>query len=596
MSLEYSDENELIYQAKAAAKDIVSAKYEVTKKVGDFLFLAHSEEEFYQRATSVDPIIDSTSTRRLASVSDSKSKLVKALLQEWEIKHASCEDCDPVNFSLPGRVASPVLPQDRKSRKLWDKWSIVTKKRDGSGGAERRFPLEENNPKTNKPYDAFQKNTIKLGILDKAIGGSLGRADDPEVAKQINDKSVFWVDPNGLYGSDKKRTANSLKGRSSEGKPSDSIDPSKILSMVATPFSDPSSGSNGIMKTHHKCTGNTFRGFDSGSDSFKQCTHEHKEGDGCGLTSAVAADSSTQPGCGQHHIIAKIQTPSFVNVPSGEGGSTIGAIPHMEGEQEKDLSGLTPSARQMHINRSKMPGGSESDNFTNPTEEQSGEIPPNRLFLMHPDQAAGWNKAHDDYHVRTGGTGKHPSNLSSFQIGDKTHRVGDIVSTVRKWGNSEPRTENNLAVVLGASSHRNGEHVRLGRSEGLSPNTGGDSSMSASTPGEYSLILHRLDSPTTGSREHPLTAVDPDTNQILPHSVHETTQYYPSSDVDTVAPFDAKKSGKGGSLYSNLKTVQSTFKSKAEPVRNEKPKTVKPSRDNLDLSTLDLGSLFGDSE
>ena len=594
MSLEYYDDNELVYQAKQAAKDIVNAKYEVTKKVGDFLFLAHSDEEFYQRATAVDQILDSTSTRRLASVSDSKAKLVKALFQEWELKHASCEDCDPANFNLPERVASPVLPQDRKSRKLWDKWSIITRKKDGSGDAERRFPLEENNPKTGKPYDAFQRNTIKLGLLDNAIRGSIGRTDDPEVAKQINQNSVFWVDPYGLYGQDKQRIANSFKGRNPEARPSESIDPSHILSMVATPFADPTSKSNGIMKTHHKCTGNTFVGFDAGSNTFKQCSHEHHEGDGCGLTSEVAPEGSTQPGCGQQHIIAKVQTPSLISTRTEDGSIRIGAIPHIEGERVKDLSKLTPSARQMQINRSRIKGESESENYTNPTEEQVGELPPSSLFLMHPDQAAVWRKAHDEYHVKTGGEGQHPANLSTFKIGDSTYRVGDIVSTRRRWGNAEPRVENNLGVVLGASSHRNGEHVRLGRSEGLGPNAGTDSSMTNATPGEYSVVVHRLDSPTTGSREHPLTAVDPDTNQVVPHSVNETTQYYPGSDINIVEPFDTKKPSKIGNLYSRLKQLQSTFKSKPEPTRTEKPKTVKPTRDNLDLSKLDLSSLFGD--
>ena len=600
MSLEYSDDNELVYQAKAAAKDIVNAKYEVTKKIGDFLFLAHSEEEFYQRATTVDQILESTSTRRLASVSDSKAKLVKALFQEWEIKHASCDGCNPVNFNLPERVASPVLPQDRKSRKLWDKWSYIGKRRDGSKGAERRFPLEEGNPKTGRPLDANQKREMKLQLLDGAIGGSLGRADDPEVAKQINADSVFWVDPHDLYGRDKRRTAD-LKGPDSEGRPSDTLDPSHILSMVATPFADPTSGSNGIMRTHHKCTGNTFMGFDAGSNSFKQCSHEHHEGDGCGLTSEVAPEGSTQPGCGQQHIIAKVQTPTFIGLKGEDGVLRTGALPHIGGEKEKDLSGLTPSVRQMQINRSRANGEPGSDDFINSTEEQVGEIPPSRLFLMHPDQAERWHSSLDEAHTRTGGEGRHPANLRTFKIGDKIHRVGDIVSTRRRWGSAEPRVESNLGIVLGASSHRNGEHVRLGRSEGLGPNAGTDSSMASSTPGEYSVIVHRLDSPTTGSREHPLTAVDPGTNQVLPHSVNETTQYYPSSDIETVEPFGGTKStGKGpksdsdggmSKLYGRLKQLQSTFKAKPAPIRTEKPKTVKQDKDMIDLSGIDLSDI-----
>ena len=646
MSLEYSDDNELIYQAKAAAKDIVNAKYEVTKKVGNFLFIAHSEEEFYQRATAIDEILESTSSRRLASVSDSKAKLVKALYQEWDIKHANCTLCPKVadkevsvkdeqdkeqaisdasdvqkksnpysglsdlssasfpqkeyakeasakgsserNFNLPERVASPVLPEDKKSRKLWDKWSI-TRQKDGDGEPERRFPLEENSPKTGKPYTPFEQTSIKLGLLDKAIGGSLGRLDDPEVKKQLTPNSAVWIDAHGLYGPDKKRLGNSLKGRKGEDAPG-AIDPSHIRAMAGTVLGRSSLGNSGVFESHHRCTGNTFRGFDSSDNSFTQCQHEHHEGDGCGLTSDVAEDGSMQPGCGQHHILTKVQTPSFVSV-----NGQVGALPHMEDERPKDLSGLTPDARQQHINRSKSSAGSEADSFTNPTEEQVGEIPPSRMFLMHPDQSARWAAAKDAYHARTGGTGPHPDNQESFKIGDKTHRVGDIVSTTRSWGASEPRTEANLGILAGVSSHRNGKHVLLGRSEGLAPDTEGDSSMAGSTPGEYSLIVHRLDSPTTGKSRYPRTAVDPDTNQISPNSVNETTQYYPSSNVDTVQTA-SKKVNTLSKLYSTLKGAQASFKARSETPRpTEKPKTVKPSRDNLDMSTLDLGDLFGDS-
>ncbi len=635
MSLEYSDDNELIYQAKAVAKDIVNAKYEVTKKVGDFLFLAQSEEEFYQRVAAIDTILESTSTRRLASVSDSKAKLVKALFQEWEIKTAkevsaqderdkeqalkdaaaeqkkSKEDKESkeastkvseTNFNLPERVASPVLNKDKSNRKLWNKWTIVGINK-SSGQAERR-PLVAagNNPKTGKPYTPFEETSRKLGMLDQAIGGSLGRLDDPEVAKQVTPGSGVWIDANGLYGPDKKRLGNSLKGRKGEDAPN-AIDPSQINAMVGTVAGRKSLGAEGIFTSYHRCTGNTFRGFDSSSNSFKPCQHEHHEGDGCGLTSDVAEEGSMQPGCGQHHILVKAQTPSFVVTKAEDGTFQVGALPHMEDEKPKDLSGLTPADRQQAINRTRGTGPT-ADDFTNPVEEQVGEVPPSRMFLMHPNQSAVWNNAKNGYHVKTGGEGPHPDNLDEFQIGDRTHRVGDIVSTERSWGESSPRTEAALGIVAGVSSHRNGQHVRFGRERGLSPNAKGDSSMASSTPGEYSLIIHRLHSPTTGKNHYPRTAVDPETNQISPNPVNETTQYYPSSSVQTIDPFDPKKIGKGGpkgsgnpisKLYSRLKGVQAGFKANPEPERSEKPKTVKPSRDNLDIS-LDLSDLFGDDE
>jgi len=592
MSLEYTDDNELVYQAKAAAKDIVNAKYEVTKKVGDFLFLAHSEEEFYQRATAVDNILDSTSSRRLASVSDSKAKLVKALYQEWEIKHASCDACDPVNFNLPERVASPVLPETKKSKKLWDRWSILSKNKT-TGQSERRSPFEGNNPKTGKPYTPFQRDATKLGLLDQAIGGSLGRLDDPEVMKQVKPGSAVWIDPYGLYGPDKQRVSNSLKGR----KPNpEAINPSEIRSMMGIVQGRQSLGSNGVFTTYHKCTGNTFRGFNKSDNSFPKCQHEHHEGDGCGLTSEVAEEGSMQPGCATHHILTKVLNPSLYSIKSEDGTPRIGAVPHIEDEQEKDVSGLSAAERQQRINRIRETGQT-ADDYTNVTEEQVGEIPPSRMFLMHPDQSARVMQEHNTIHQDSGGTGPHPATLDEFTIGGRTHRVGDIVSTMRSWGNNEPRTERQLGIVIGASSHRNGQYVRLGRSEGFAPNTEGDSSMSASQPGEYSVMIHRLDSHTTGKSN--TTAVDPDSGKIL-SGVNETTQYYPSSHIETVEPFSAKSIGKGGKiskLYSALKGAQARFNAKSETPRQVgRPKTVKPTRDNLDLSTMDLSSFFDDSD
>lgn len=604
MSLEYSDDNELIYQAKAVAKDIVNAKYEVTKKVGSFLFLAHSDEEFYQRATTIDEILESTSSRRLASVSDSKAKLVKALYQEWELKHASCDECAPVNFNLPERVASPVLRTDHKHRKLWDKWTALASEKDTEGNSTGRvvrknFIEDGKNNKTGKPLSPFEKQITKLQVLDNSIGNSLGRADDPEVAKQINDKSVFWADPDGLYGQDKQRISNSMKGRKRGDKPeaadySDPIDQSKISAAVVTPFADPSSGPNSIMRTYHKCTGNTFQGFDQTTGSFKQCQHEHHEGDGCGLTSEVAPEGSTQPGCGQQHIIGKTMTPSFVN---RTGRNVAGVVPNLETEKEKDISGLNPTEKQQHINRMKTTGPTVDD-YTSSSDEQVGEWPPSRLFLAHPDQVESWRPTLDADHERAGGEGKHPANLKEFKIGDKTHRVGDIVSTDRRWGSGEPNTEPDLGIVLGASSHRNGEHVRLGRMEGLSTNDENDSSMKGSNPGEYSVIVHRLNSPRTGAQKAKPTGVDPETNQIVPNKVTESTQYYPSSDINTVEPFDSKRFGRGSGggktskLYSRLKELQPTFKTKEAPTRTEKPKTVKPTRQELNIPDIDLSDLF----
>ncbi len=618
MSLEYSDDNELVYQAKAAAKDIVNAKYEVTKKIGDFLFLAHSEEEFYQRATTVDQILESTSTRRLASVSDSKAKLVKALFQEWEIKHASCDGCNPVNFNLPERVAAPILPAEKttqqvgpaRSGKLWDKWSLIGKKKDGTG-MFRRNPFEEKDERGNPAVSPKDRDIAKANISGQIIGNSLGRLDDPEVLKKVTPGSALWIDPYGLYGSDKKRKFSGIRGRREQVSPENSsnmAEASDFTAMIGRVPGRASLGNAGIFLTHHKCTGNSFRGFNGNqTGSFPQCQHEHHEGDGCGLTSAVAEEGSMQPGCGKQHLIVSAMTPQlFLNPKNAETGSPTppSPLPYMEDEQPKSRSEIKPSELQRQINQSKSSEQAEALSYTNPTQEQVGEIPLDRMFLLHPDDAARFAETLDQYHQSHGGEGRHPANLETFKIGDKTHQVGDIVSLRQGEASRHPGTENGLGVVVGATAHRNGKFTRFARNHGLGANTDNDSSRVDSKPGEYSLMIHRLNDPVSGQLKP--SAVDPDTNQVIPNQVNETTQHYPSSNVETIDPFDTKNLGKGqkpgpggamSKLYNRLKTVQSTFRSKPKPVRTEQPKTVKPTRGDLDTATLDLSdinSLFGD--
>jgi hypothetical protein len=641
MSLEYSDDNELIYQAKAAAKNIVNAKYEVTKQVGDFLFLAQSEEEFYQRVNAIDPIIESTSTRRLASVSDSKAKLVKALFQEWEIKtakevstqdekdkedaiseasevqkkskeekEASAKGSSEINFSLPERVASPILPTEKttqqvgpsRSGKLWDKWSLIAKKKDGSPGFVRRNPFEEKDERGNPKMSPEQRDVTKVGLTDHIIGNSLGRLDDPETLSKVTPGSAVWIDPHGLYGPDKKRTFDSIRGRKEQVNPdANEADASDLTAMVGRVPGVHSLGNAGIFLTHHRCTGNSFRGFNGNqTSSFPQCQHVHHEGDGCGLTSAVAEEGSLQPGCGKQHLVVTAQTPQLFNQPGNkETGepAKLSPMPWMEDERPKSKSEINPSELQRQMNQAKSPEQAEALSYTNSTQEQVGEIPLDRAFLLHPDDAARYSAALDRYHTNHGGEGQHPANLDEFQIGDRTHRVGDIVSLQQGDAARHAGTENDLGIVTGASSHQNEQNVRFGKNHGRGANTDNDSSRVDARPGEYSLMVHRLNNPISGQLRP--TAVDPDTNQISPTPVNETTQYYPSANVDTVEPFDAKKLGKGGSiskLYSRLKTVQASFKSKPTPSRDEKPKTMKPSRGNLDMSTLDLSDLFGDSD
>ena len=90
---DYDDSVNLAFDAKIAGKNMVAAKHELLTKTGDFLFLAHSERELAYRMQMVEEDIEKIAYRKLASVSDSKAKLVRTVLDEWQLRHASCEMC-----------------------------------------------------------------------------------------------------------------------------------------------------------------------------------------------------------------------------------------------------------------------------------------------------------------------------------------------------------------------------------------------------------------------------------------------------------------------------------------------------------------------
>ena len=90
---DYDDSINLAFDAKIAGKSLVAAKHELLTKTGDFLFLAHSDRELALRMQMVEEDIEKVAYRKLSSISDSKAKLVRAVFDEWELRHASCEMC-----------------------------------------------------------------------------------------------------------------------------------------------------------------------------------------------------------------------------------------------------------------------------------------------------------------------------------------------------------------------------------------------------------------------------------------------------------------------------------------------------------------------
>lgn len=90
---DFDDSRQIAFEAKTAGKALIAAKYETLEATGDFLFNAHSDGEFAERCAMIDDQLGVIAYNKLASVSDSKMKLVKALHTEWSLRHAKCDIC-----------------------------------------------------------------------------------------------------------------------------------------------------------------------------------------------------------------------------------------------------------------------------------------------------------------------------------------------------------------------------------------------------------------------------------------------------------------------------------------------------------------------
>ena len=90
---DFDDSQNAVFEAKTAGKSTIAAKYEVLEKTGEFLFLAHTDKEFALRCQMIDENIAIASHRKMSNVSDSKGKLVRALYDEWKLRHANCINC-----------------------------------------------------------------------------------------------------------------------------------------------------------------------------------------------------------------------------------------------------------------------------------------------------------------------------------------------------------------------------------------------------------------------------------------------------------------------------------------------------------------------
>ena len=144
---DFDDSVNLAFDAKIAGKKLVTAKHELLTKTGEFLFLAHSEKELALRMQMVEEDIERIAYRKLANVSDSKAKLVRAAYEEWSLRHASCELCKtaaPLNYQEPslgvsvdtgtGKLSPVLRPGGSKSNGKCDGCGVFIGPRGELGG------------------------------------------------------------------------------------------------------------------------------------------------------------------------------------------------------------------------------------------------------------------------------------------------------------------------------------------------------------------------------------------------------------------------------------------------------------------------------
>ena len=161
---DFDDSVNMAFDAKLAGKNLVTAKHELLTKTGDFLFMAHSDRELAFRMQMVEEDIEKTAHRRLANVSDSKAKLVRAVHEEWLLRHASCQFCklaageDPKNdgkFDEPEPDTTDyVSPHAIRYPINQDKKTVPNKKQ-----IKKQIPSVKPNSKVeNEPWHKDNKN------------------------------------------------------------------------------------------------------------------------------------------------------------------------------------------------------------------------------------------------------------------------------------------------------------------------------------------------------------------------------------------------------------------------------------------------------
>jgi hypothetical protein len=82
-----SSQAEEFHSHRQSSKQLILATRELEQRLGDFLRLASDRDEFLSRLAFCDDVISDVAYRKCASVSDSKAKLSRVLLEDWERYH-----------------------------------------------------------------------------------------------------------------------------------------------------------------------------------------------------------------------------------------------------------------------------------------------------------------------------------------------------------------------------------------------------------------------------------------------------------------------------------------------------------------------------
>ena len=200
---DFDDSINTAYNAKMAGKNLVTAKHEVLTKAGDFLFLAHSDKEFALRCQMMEADIESAAKRKMATVSDSKFKLVRALHEEWKIRHANCDMCNLKVAELGGYRGGdgpkPMTAEEKMDSKEKERLRQESMPEDVQKEKYRKFieglGTSASKTATSIP-DNKSVNSITSGLGEEAARALAARyagrtADRPEMAKEA--KAGRWA-------------------------------------------------------------------------------------------------------------------------------------------------------------------------------------------------------------------------------------------------------------------------------------------------------------------------------------------------------------------------------------------------------------------